>query len=311
MIKKKLHGETLKEQLKASAKDRLHSFLLADGTVRGAFIHSTRMVNEMRASFDLGILETLTLGHAYMGCGLLTASLKGNDRIALGIQCSGPIKGLSVEANAFGEVRGCLKNVPIPIDKPLEDFNLSPFFGAGFLTITKYLEDAKQPYTGKIPLEYGNIAQDLSNYFLSSEQTPTSFNLSIKFDGEGNVIGAGGLFLQAMPGASDETVASLDAIITSFPSPGEIASGDQNPEEVIKTVFAQLSPKILSNHRVEFFCRCTEKGIASYLAMLPEHDLKDIKENGPFPIMVNCHNCNTSYSFSEEAIKELYQNRSK
>jgi molecular chaperone Hsp33 len=200
MIKTTLEGESLKERLLASAKDRIYNFLLADGAVRGAILHGTRMVNEMRANHELGILETLVLGRAYLGAGLMSANLKGTDAISLKIECAGPIKGLTVEANALGEVRGFLKNVPIPIDRPMQDFDLSSFFGAGFLSVIRTIEDAKHPFTGKIALEYGNIAQDLANYYLKSEQISTAFNLSIKYDPEGKVTGAGGLFLQAPGG---------------------------------------------------------------------------------------------------------------
>jgi len=207
MEKKQPYGDTLREKLLASAKDRLHKFLLADGAIRGAIMNGTRMVNEMRANHGLGILETLVLGRAYLGAGLMAADLKGNDRISIKFDCSGPIKGLVAEANAFGEVRGFLKQVPIPIDNPMESFSLSPFFGAGFLSVTKYLEDAKQPFTGQVILKYGNIAKDLANYYLASEQVPTAFNLSIKFDTEGHVTGAGGLFLQALPRTDDDLAA--------------------------------------------------------------------------------------------------------
>ena len=105
MEKKKLYGNTLKEQYLASARDRRHTFLLAAGEVRGAILNGTRMVNEMRANHELGILETLVLGRAYLGIALMAAGLKGNDRVAMQINCAGPIKGLSVEANAFGEVQ--------------------------------------------------------------------------------------------------------------------------------------------------------------------------------------------------------------
>jgi len=169
MKKKKLFGETLKERLLAGARDRLHNFMLADEMIRGVIMNGTRMVNEMRANHALGILETLVLGRAYLGVSLMSANLKGNDRVAVKIECSGPIKGLTVEANAFGEVRGYLSKIPIPIDKPMEDFNLSPFFGAGILSVTKHLQDAKQPFTGQVILKYGNIAKDLAYYYLTSE----------------------------------------------------------------------------------------------------------------------------------------------
>lgn len=309
MIKKKLFGDTLKEQLKASSRDRVHSFLLADQTIRGAFINGTRMVNEMKSNFDYGFLETFVAGQAYLAAGLLSANLKGNDRISIEINCSGPIKGLSVEVNAFGEVRGYLKNSPILIDKPLENFDLSEFYGNGLLKITKYLEDLKQPYTGQTILQHGNLAEDLSYYFFTSEQTPTVFNLSIQHDNDGNVTGAGGLFLQVMPGASEKNITELEAMIGRLNSPGALMAQNEDPGEIINTTFEGLDPQILDNYRVEFFCRCTSKTIGNYIQMLPVEELADLKQNGPFPVVTTCHNCNTTYEFSREDIEFIVSGR--
>jgi molecular chaperone Hsp33 len=309
MKKTKPYGNTLKGQYVAGARDRITSFLLADSAVRGAILNGTRMVNEMRANHGLGVLETLVLGRAYLGIGLMAADLKGDDRVAMQINCSGPIKGLSVEANAFGEVRGYLKRVPIPIGSPVEDFDLSRFFGAGVLSVTKYLESAKQPFTGQVELRHGNIAQDLAHYFLTSEQVPTAFNLSIKFDREGEVIGAGGLFLQAMPGAGDRLTAELETRVLSFPSLGDVFTGEQMPEAVVLEAFAGYAPRILSDRRVEFMCHCSRERLQRLLMLLPIQDLKDLRDNGPFPVQMRCHNCNTAYEFSREEIEEIYGRR--
>lgn len=308
MIKKQF-GKTTKEKLKASARDKLYNFLIADGNIRGAMVHSTKMINEMRTSFNLGILETLALGHAYIGACLMSATLKGNDQISMRIQCSGPIKGLSVEANALGEVRGFLKQNPIPITKPPEKLDLSPFFGAGFLSVSKHLEDAKHPFTGQVILEYGSIAKDLANYYLTSEQTPSSFSISIQFDSKGDVVGAGGLMTQAMPGVKDADLAEIEKILTSFPSIGSEFAKENTPENLINKNFNPFSPRILGNHRVEFFCRCDEKRILDYIGVLPMSDLEEIIENGPFPVETKCHNCNTLYRFSKEQIEKKYKSR--
>lgn len=309
MKKTKPYGDTPKEQYRASARDRITVFLLADGAVRGAILNGTRMVNEMRANHELGILETLVLGRAYLGIGLMAADLKGDDRIALQINCSGPIKGLSVEANAFGEVRGYLKRVPIPIQAPPEDFDLSRFFGAGILAVTKYLKSAKGPFTGQVELRHGNIAQDLTHYYLTSEQVPTAFNLSIKFDRQGEAIGAGGLFLQAMPGAGDRLTAALEASVLGFPSLGEVFAGGRLPGAVALEEFAAYAPRLLDDRRVEFMCHCTRERLRRLLTLLPIQDLKDLRDNGPFPIQMRCHNCNTPYEFSREEIREIYGGR--
>ncbi len=309
MIKKKLFGNSVKEQYRASARDRIAVFVLAAGQVRGALLNGTRMVNEMRANHGLGILETLVLGRAYLGIALMASGLKGSDRVAMQINCSGPIKGLSVEANAFGEVRGYLKRVPIPVAAPLEDFDLSRFFGAGLLSVTRTLQNAKQPFTGQVELRHGNIAQDLAHYYLASEQTRTAFNLSIKFDRDGEVTGAGGLFLQAMPRAEEPLTAELETIVHNFPSLGEVFAGEQTPDQVAAEVLAAYAPKLLSDRRVEFLCHCSRERLHRLLAMLPIEDLRDLRDNGPFPVEMRCHNCNTPYEFSREEMEELYGRR--
>jgi molecular chaperone Hsp33 len=223
----------------------MHTFLMANDTVRGAFLQGSRMINQMRWNHELGILETLVLGHAYLGASLMSANLKGKDHLRLQVDCSGPIKGLVVEANADGEVRGFLKNVPIPIEKPLEDFNLSPFFGAGFLSVTRTLANAKQPFTGKVMMAHGSLAKDLAHYYLNSEQIPTSFSLSIQFDSQGNVTAAGGMFLQAMPDAKDEIIRQLEGCVVKLPSIGGVLAGGTGPEELVTTHLEKFSPASL------------------------------------------------------------------
>lgn len=309
MEKKKIFGDTLKEQLLASTRDKLYNFVMAQGTIRGVVVHGTRMVNEMRWNHELGILETLVLGHAYLAAALLSANLKGNDRLNLSVECSGPIKGLSVDANAFGEVRGNLKQVPIPVQKPLESFNLSPFFGAGFLSVTKYLEDAKTPFTGKVMMEHGTLAKDLAVYFLKSEQIPSSFSLSIVFDKQGEVQGAGGLFLQAMPGAEEDILIQLEDLVRDLPSMGQVVTGDGFPVSWLERSFGGLSPRLLDQRGIEFMCHCNHAQISTMLAMLPIDELDDMAQNGPFPIEIRCHNCNTCHSFDQEELQSIYKNR--
>jgi len=309
MIKKQPYGNTPKEQHLASARDRIHRFLLAGGQVRGAILHGTRMVNEMRANHELGILETLVLGHAYLGAGLMTASLKGSDRVGLKIECSGPIRGLEVEANAFGEVRGHLKQVPIPLEKPPESFNLSPYFGAGFIRVTRFLEDAKQPFTGQVEMHYGSIARDLAWYYLTSEQIPTAFNLSVNFDTGGHVTGAGGLYLQAMPEADDAILADLENLVTELPSIGERFAAGEPAESLVQDAFAKYHPDFLGDYRVEFMCHCNRSKIESMLMLLPVTDLKDLRDNGPFPHEIICHHCNTIYPIEKEELADIYGQR--
>ncbi len=283
-------------------EDCLHTFLMADETIRGAVLNGSRMINQMRGNHELGILETLVLGHAYLGACLMGSSLKGKDRLGLQVDCSGPVKGLVVEANATGDVRGFLKNVPIPVEKPLEDFNLSPFFGAGFISVTRILADAKRPFTGKVMMAHGSLAKDLAHYYLTSEQIPTSFSLSVKFDHLGNVAAAGGMFLQAMPDADDAVVRRIEAQVVALPSIAALLAEGTAPEDLVRSHLREYSPRFIDRRNVGFICHCNRDQIRNVLTLLPIDELKDIQEKGPFPVEIRCHHCNTRYPFDREHI---------
>ena len=290
-------------------EDGLHAFLLADDTLRGAMLDGSRMIAQMGWNHELGVLETLALGHAYLGACLMSAGLKGRDRLRLQIDCSGPIKGLVVEADATGTVRGFLKNVPIPVKAPLESFNLSPFFGAGFLSVTRMLEDAKQPFTGKVMLEHGAIAKDLANYYLTSEQIPTTFSLSIKFDTQGRVVAAGGLFLQALPNAEPGIIEQIEKRVVGLPSIASSLEEGVTPEAFVDAHLSTFSPRFIDRRPVEFGCHCNKDQLRNLLTMLPMDELKDIQAKGPFPVELRCHNCNTVYRFYKPMIDRIVAKR--
>jgi molecular chaperone Hsp33 len=284
-------------------------FLLADKGVRGVLVRGTGLVKEMRARHGLGLLETLVLGHGCLAAILLATTLKGDkDRLALRIECSGPIKGLVAEANAAGEVRGYLRQTPIPLEKPLESFDLAPFFGAGFLSVSTYLEGASQPFTGTIMLEHGNLALDLSHYFHTSEQTPTAIVLSIQFDGEGLSVGAGGLLLQAMPGVAPGLMAELEECLAGLPSLGRYFAEGGEAEGLLAKEFAAFQPELLTTTPIAFACPCSREEISARLLTLPEKDLEELR-SGPFPVEACCHYCNTTYLFAQQDMEELWQER--
>ncbi|MCP4744848.1 MAG: Hsp33 family molecular chaperone HslO [Desulfobacteraceae bacterium] len=309
MIKKQQYGNTLKEKLTASLKDRFYNFVLADKTIRGVILNGTRMVNEMRWNHELGILETMVLGQAYLGAALMSADLKKNGRLSLQVECSGPIKGLHVESNAYGEVRGYLKNVPIPINTPLESVDFSSFYGAGFLSVARYLEDAKQPFIGKVMMDHGCLAKDLANYHQQSEQIQTAFVLSVSFDKKADVDGAGGLFLQAMPGADERDLERIESILVKMPSLGKNLHGQDFPNDWLNEVLGDFKPKVLGYRGIEFMCHCNREYISNMLKMLEKAELDDMSKNGPFPLSIRCHNCNTSYDFSKNEIQAFCNDR--
>jgi len=284
--------------------DRIHRFLMAGDKVRGYLLRGNRVVREMGANHSLGPLETHLIGQASLGALLMAANLKDEGRIRLQWECGGPVGGISVEADSHGTVRGYLQNVPIVMEEEANG-RYPDLFGPGFLTVTRIFEGKAEPRNSTVALQYGTIAKDLTAYHLESEQAPTAMALSVAFNSEGDPIGAGGLFLQALPGATEEDITNLEQILETLPSLGEAFSRGENAEELIHSLFTSENPRIIDSKRVEFFCPCDSGMFERYLKGLSEEDRIEIREKGPFPLEITCQNCSSVYHFEELVIRKL------
>ncbi len=306
MIKTKIEDDVLSGHLASLEDDRREIFLIADGSIRVSAVSATRLLNEMRANHKTGLVETYMLGQGYIAGALLSSEVKGNDRIQMTIDSGGPVKGMSVEAWACGAVRGYLVNNPIPLEKPLESLDTSPIFGPGFLTITKILEGSKTPFSGQIMLEYGHLAQDLALYYAKSEQTPSLFSLSISFDREGRIWGAGGIMMQALPECESTILENLQTESGLLSKMGESIGEGNTVRDYVMSHFSSYGVDWLGHASVGFSCPCSRKNYEKYLVNLPQKEKDEILK-GSFPLMIQCFNCGTEYEFSKEQLEELFQ----
>lgn len=311
MIKKKIEDQELLNHLDKLPEDGRQVALLANGQARLIGLGGTKMVNQVRANFNLGALETYVLGQAYIAAGLMASSIKGNDRIQLNIECGGPIGGISVEAWACGAVRGFLKNSPIQVTKPIENNDLSLLYGPGFISVTKILEGSRTPFTGQTMMQYGDLAHDLALYYNESEQTPTMFSLSVQFDKTGRVIGAGGLFLQALPDCTDTLLDQLQTKSLSLPPLGIHLSKAESIDNYLQANFSDFGIQMLSSEPIAFSCPCSRQNFSYFLSRLPQDEKTDILKSDTFPLNLECLNCGTSYSFSKSEVQTLFTGENK
>lgn len=296
--------EKTKSRLAGLEPDGITVFSLDSGKVRGALLSGTAMVAQARANHRLGILETVALGQAYVCAGLLASTLKGDDRITVRMDCSGPLRGYQVEARASGEVRGYLFNPSITLDRPLESFDLSPFIQGGVLSVTRRQTGRTEPFTGQIELSGGGIAAEMSRYCLLSEQTNTAFFASVRFDREGSLLGSGGLFLQALPGASPEALDWAEKVIAGAPSLGTwFGEGGTRRDFAIRH-FLFSGIDFLGEKAVSFECPCERDRFLAFLSAMERQDLEMALKSGARDaegrpcVEVSCHHCGTSYAFA-------------
>ena len=288
--------------------DGMSLFMLENKSIRGALLNGTEMVARMKANHELGIMESLILGHAYLGAGLISRMLKGEDRIVLSVECGGPVKGLSVEVNAAGNIRGYLKESHLQIDHEPDSFDTSPFFGPGFLSVTKHIAGNGNPFTGQVMLEHGTLAKDLVHYFHTSEQIRTAVILSVFFDRQGEVSGAGGLFLQAMPEAGDEALKKIENGIIQMPSLGKYFAAGNKRKDFIDNHFSGFGPEYTEEQEVRFYCSCSKERFSAFLSSISDNEKMSILTDKDFPLKTTCFNCNTTYEFPEKEIHTLFSN---
>lgn len=314
MIKAEIKDEELQEHIKHLIKDEMAMFVMADGRIRGALFHGTRFVNQLRAQHNLGILETMVLGQASLCGALMIPMMKGQEHITLHYDVDGPAQGFSVEADSKGTVRGYLYNEHIPVEKPLENWNLKPFLGSGTMTVSILHKEDKEPFTSTVQVDSGNIAEDLAWYYKQSEQISTAFNTSIQMDKKGRVTGAGAMFLQIMPEtggtkivgsaksssadtkADEELLSRAEMAFKTCPSLGQWFSEKGNFEDLIYGLFREFNPSIALKRNISYDCPCNEEFYLNYIRSLPKDQLEDIRKNGPDPLEVICRNCGSVYS---------------
>lgn len=309
MIEAPITDSVLLDRFDAMHPDGMSVFILGGGALRGAFFHGTRFVNRLRAQHSLGVLETLVLGQAALSGALLIPTMKGRDRAIFRYDTRGPAAGFSVESDSTGFVRGYLFQDPIPVDAAPESWDLAPYFGEGTLSVIRFPEGVREPVTGTVEIRHRNIAKDLAEYFLVSEQTQTAFDTGIQFDREGRVVGAGGLYLQTMPGADPELVAAAERAFSAAPSLGTWFAEGGDREDIIFGLFRGMDPVVALERDIRFDCPCSREKYAFHLGNLPKKELEDLAENGDDPTVIYCHNCGSEYGFSRAELKSIRDRR--
>ena len=277
----------------------------ADDAIRAFAITSKEMVEEAKNHHNTSPVVTAALGRMLSAAAMMGVMMKGeDDMLTLQIQGSGPMKGITVTADAKGNVKG-FPNVADVMLPPNKDGKLD-VGGAIDLGILRVIKDMglKEPYVGTVPLQTGEIAEDLTYYFATSEQVPSSVGLGVLMNKDNTVAQAGGFIIQLMPFTSDEVIDKLESNIKDLPSVTAMLSEGKTPEEILQTVLDGFEITIHDTIETGFHCDCSAERVERSLCSLGEKDVKDIIAEGK-PIEVKCQFCNKAYNYTVEELVEL------
>ena len=279
----------------------------ADKQIRAFAITSREMVETARQHHNTSPVATAALGRLLTGGAMMGVMMKGDKALlTLRIHAGGPLNGITVTADSKGNVKGYVGNpdVVIPANKKGK-LDVAGAVGVGFMDVIKDL-GLKEPYVGQVGLQTGEIAEDLTYYFATSEQVASSVGLGVLMNHDNTVRQAGGFIIQLMPGASDAVISALEEKIKEIHSITTLLDVGNTPETILQYILGDLGLEINEKLPAKFTCNCNKSRIEKALISVGKKDIQEMIDDGK-PIEVNCHFCNKNYTFDVEELKEILE----
>lgn len=277
-----------------------------DLSLRAYTVTSRSVVQQIVTAHDTTPNATMALGRSINAAALLGSTLKpmSNQNILLKFSGSGPIKGIHVQADARGNIRGYVANPHVDITENLDKLSFSKSIGAGFLTVIKDM-GMKEPYTSITPLLYGEVASDLAYYLTTSEQVPSAVILGLNLNENGEIASSGGILIQTFPDTPIETIEKIEENINSMATPlGNLLEKGTDIYSVVSELFDNRGMEILSTTPLQYSCSCRRETLLQIFRGIQKEELIDMinKDDGA---EATCTFCLKKYRFTGLELKSL------
>lgn len=277
----------------------------ANAQIRAFAVTSKDLAEHARAAHNTSPVVTAALGRLMTGGVMMGSMLKGdNDMLTLQINGSGPVHGLTVTADSKGNVKGYADN-PQAMMPPnsVGKLDVGGVIGLGVLTVIKDM-GLKEPYSSTIELKTGEIGDDLTYYFAASEQVPSSVALGVLMDKNNTVKQAGGFIIQLMPFTEDAVIDKLEQKLSAMKPITTLLDEGNTPEQILEIVLGDMGLEITDTRPVQFNCNCSKERVEKVLISLGGKELQSLIEEGK-DVELNCHFCNTNYTFGVDELREI------
>ena len=297
------------------AADTLVRATAAGGQIRCMAAVTTRTAAEAARRHQTSGTVSAALGRTLTGVLLLGAGQKEFDRLTVRIECDGPVRGITAETNARGQVRGYVREPGA--DAPLNaegKFDVSAVVGGGMFYVTYEsgfdIGLYREPYRGAVPIVSGEIGEDFAYYLAKSEQIPSAVMLGVlmraRESGEIYVAAAGGLMIQVMPGADERTVAAIESTVSRTPHTTALIREGARPADLLRAALGDVPFEVLEEREVGFSCTCSYERAASLISSIDGAELESMlrEDRGA---ALTCHFCNETYSIDEPSLAAMVE----
>lgn len=284
-------------------KDYLVRAIAFDGQVRAFATKTTETVGEAQKRHNTWPIVSAALGRSMTASVMMGAMLKGEDKITVKVEGNGPIGPIVIDADAKGDVRGFVSNPHVHFDLN-EHGKLDVRAGVGTegtLTVVKDL-GLRDMFSGQTPIVSGEIGEDFTYYFATSEQVPSSVGLGVLVNPDNTILAAGGFIIQLMPGCEDETIDEIEKRLSAIEPVSKMIEKGYTPEQILEAVLGKENVQILSSMPVQFQCQCSKERFGAAILGLGVKEIEEmIVEDGQAE--AQCHFCLEKYHFSQEELE--------
>ncbi|MDD3049534.1 MAG: Hsp33 family molecular chaperone HslO [Candidatus Cloacimonetes bacterium] len=286
-----------------------------DNFIRFFAVDSTETSREAMRIHSFSITAATLFSRIASACLMMSSDLKDDlHLLTLKVDGDGPIESVLATANRKGHLKGYVRNpkVELPLDEKNRKINVGKAVGRGTLTVIKDL-GLKNPYNGQVELVSGEIAEDLTYYFVKSDQIPTSVALGVLIEPDGTIRKSGGFIVQLMPQTPEEVISRLEKNLANLPNISDLMDMGYDIEKIVSDlVLKGFGVEITSENQASYTCNCSKERFRTGLKLLGKDELIDLPLQDD-SISTECHFCGKKYDFSkteiEEIIKELERER--
>lgn len=290
---------------------RLIRCISDDGTLTIMAADTTDAVNRAQEIHKTSAVNSAALGRLLTAACLMGSALKGaDDSVTLRINGNGPAGTILAVSDSHGNVRGYVTN-PV-VELPLNGKGKLDVAGAvgrdGFLTVIKDL-GLKEPYVGQVPIVSGEIAEDITSYFATSEQIPTVCALGVLVNPDLAIRRAGGFIIQLLPTADDTVIDKVEKCISGIEPMTAMLDNGLDPETICRTVLPEFKLDVLDSAEPEYRCDCSRERVSRALISMGRDELEKLKEDKKTEVC--CQFCDKKYEFSPTDINRLIEESGK
>ena len=280
-------------------------YISADATLSIMAIDSTDIVNDAEKNHISSAVVSAALGRLLTAASLMGAALKGEeDSVTLRINGGGPVGSVIAVADSKGNARGYVEQAIVEL--PLNEngkLDVAAAVGKdGILTVMKDL-GLKEPYIGSVPIQTGEIAEDITAYFAISEQVPTVCALGVLVDTDLSIKAAGGFIIQLLPFAPDETIDAVERCIKDLPSVTQMLSEGLSPDDICKKALPEFELELLDSSEPAYVCNCSRERTIRALLAVGIEELQAMAEDEKTEVC--CHFCPKRYIFTAADIRQI------